>query len=261
MKVLISGFSLDSFFERLKKSKRNVLFLDYDGTLAPFRKERDKAVPYPGIQKTLESLLKIEKTRLVIISGRWTKDLIPLLGLKELPEIWGSHGWEHLKADGTYELAKLKDSAANGLAAADKWAKANNIETQFERKPVSRAVHWRGLDELEIKKLSNKVLRDWGPFTQGTDLYLHEFDGGIELRAKGKDKGHAVQAVLAQENKGVVSAYLGDDLTDEDAFSVLKDRGLSVLVRNELHNTLADLWLKPPEDLLEFLTKWVIAGK
>ena len=61
---------------------------------------------------------------------------------------------------------------------------------------------------------------------------------------------------LAGFNGEYVASYLGDDLTDEDAFRALKGRGLSVLVRNELRETLADIWLKPPGELIDFLLKW-----
>jgi trehalose-6-phosphatase len=51
-------------------------------------------------------------------------------------------------------------------------------------------------------------------------------------------------------------AYLGDDLTDEDAFKALKGKGLSVLVRDTQRDTLADCWLTPPDELLDFLHHW-----
>ena len=51
-------------------------------------------------------------------------------------------------------------------------------------------------------------------------------------------------------------AYLGDDRTDEDAFRALRGRGLSVLVRAEPRETAADAWIRPPEELIEFLRTW-----
>jgi len=52
------------------------------------------------------------------------------------------------------------------------------------------------------------------------------------------------------------AAYLGDDTTDEDAFKAIRGRGIGVLVRPQFHATAADFWLKPPEELLEFLERW-----
>lgn len=51
-------------------------------------------------------------------------------------------------------------------------------------------------------------------------------------------------------------AYLGDDVTDEDAFHAVKPRGLAVLVRAELRETAADLWIRPPRELVAFLRSW-----
>jgi trehalose-6-phosphatase len=51
-------------------------------------------------------------------------------------------------------------------------------------------------------------------------------------------------------------AYLGDDLTDEDAFRALRERGLGVLVRTEPCPSAASLHLVPPRPLLEFLQQW-----
>ena len=87
--------------------------------------------------------------------------------------------------------------------------------------------------------------------------FLHGFDGGLELRLKGRDKGYAVRTVLDEEGEGVWGAYLGDDWTDEDGFKAIKGRGLPVLVRQEYRETEAEIWLKPPEELLGFLNLWV----
>ena len=56
---------------------------------------------------------------------------------------------------------------------------------------------------------------------------------------------------------GSVFEYLGDDLTDEYAFQQLSNRGLKVLVREEPRETLADIRLTPPDELVCFLGKWI----
>ena len=70
------------------------------------------------------------------------------------------------------------------------------------------------------------------------------------------DKGSAVRTLLAELAPGAAIAYLGDDLTDEDAFHAIGDRGLRVLVRPEQRPSAADIWLRPPEELLAFLGRW-----
>jgi len=54
-------------------------------------------------------------------------------------------------------------------------------------------------------------------------------------------------------------AYLGDDATDEDAFRILNGRGLTVLVGPKYHFTAAQIWLKPPDELYDFLRSWITA--
>src|SRR5919205_3819309 len=104
-----SAPDLDPFFAVVRRAEKRALLLDYDGTLAPFRVERDEAVPYPGIREILPSLVDAGDTRVVVISGRRAHDLPPLLKLEWLPEIWGTHGWERLLPDGIYELAPLDE--------------------------------------------------------------------------------------------------------------------------------------------------------
>jgi trehalose-phosphatase len=90
---------------------------------------------------------------------------------------------------------------------------------------------------------------------------LLDFDAGLELRA-GRNKGGAVEAILAESDSGGPVAYLGDDLSDEAAFSAVNaigPRGLSVLVRRKYRETDAQIWLRPPADLVEFLVRWIRA--
>ncbi len=247
---------LESFFQKLSAAPQCALLLDYDGTLAPFRVQPDKAVPYPGVRRILNLILKAQHTRVVLITGRWTKDLIPLLGLKQLPEIWGSHGWERLRADGSYQIAQFDELALKGLAEADVWVETEGLADRCEYKPGCLALHWRGLKPIRIQRIRAKVSKNWPLLAYKKGLILTEFDGGMELRVQGRNKGHAVKTILRETEKGAVVTYLGDDITDEDAFKALKGKGLSVLVREEFRPTTADVWLKPPEGLLEFLSRW-----
>jgi trehalose-phosphatase len=252
--------TLSKFFDSLKESQSRALLLDYDGTLAPFRLERDQALPYPGVAEALKRIIQKGGTRLVLISGRSLADLVPLVGLERLPEIWGSHGGERLLSDGSYRKATLTEAAARGLKSASGWITGMGWNGSVERKPLGLALHWRGMKREKADAMRTQVLDHLPQIIEGTGLGLHEFDGGLELRPPAVTKAEAVKTILAEMPGKVVAAYLGDDLTDEDAFEAIKGRGLGVLVRQELRETKADVWLRPPEELLDFLTRWETAA-
>jgi trehalose-phosphatase len=256
MKLLSPKLELDLFFDSLAKAHDRFLLLDYDGTLAPFHVKRDQAFPYPGVTELLNDIRRTQATHLVIISGRAIQDLIPLLNLDPLPEIWGSHGWEHLDGNGKYTIAPLDSATSKALSEAKDSIDSLGLMSFFEQKPVSLAIHWRGLQPELVSSMQKRIKGKWKEIENRSNLKSHFFDGGIELRISGRDKGTSVESIICNLDKGAKIAYLGDDATDEDAFKVLKARGLSVLVREELRPTNADLWIKPPEELIEFLMRW-----
>jgi trehalose 6-phosphate phosphatase len=257
MKSVAAEYNLPAFFCRLKKAEKRALILDYDGTLAPFSIRREEAFLYPGLRKMLNQFLELEHTRIVIVTGRAIPSLLSLLKFERRPEIWGTHGLERLLPDGNYSLAKYSELARNGLKESFRWIESEGLADYCERKLSAVAIHTRGLDAALADKIIEKATRGLSRFSENGGLVLQAFDGGIELRVKGVDKGVAVVTILEELGENGSAAYLGDDHTDEDAFRVIKDRGLGVLVRKEFRPTAANLWLKPPEELFEFLTGWL----
>jgi trehalose 6-phosphate phosphatase len=255
MKVLDREAISSSFFERLKVAEQRILLLDYDGTIAPFNTDRTHAFPYPEVPPLLSEIMKAG-TRLVLVTGRPSRELVMLSGLYPHPEIWGSHGLERLMPNGDYSVAALP--AKEESALLDAAGVMRGFEANLELKPGGVAVHWRGIEATEIEKIRNRVTQGWKPIVQRHSLRLLEFDGGLEIRVSNTDKGYAVKCILGESSLDAAVAYLGDDLTDEDAFHALKDRGLTVLVRPQIRPTAADLWLKPPEELNEFLRHWLL---
>jgi trehalose 6-phosphate phosphatase len=255
----VNPIVVEQFMNAVAESPVSALLLDYDGTLAPFCLNRQQALPYPGMTALLQEIIANGRTRVIIISGRNAHEIIPLLAVHPRPEIWGCHGSERLRADGACETPLVEEPVLHALADADCWLRCQGLHDRAEFKTGAIALHWRGMDEATVAEIRGQVLLGWLPIAQNTPMELLEFDGGIEMRMPGRDKGDAVRTILNEIGPEVPVAYLGDDLTDERAFLALGTAGLSVLVRPEWHTTAAALWIRPPEDLREFLTRWLQA--
>jgi trehalose 6-phosphate phosphatase len=253
------NINLHAFLRKVARSPRSALLLDYDGTLAPFRIERDHAYPYPGITDLVGEIMETGRTRVAFVTGRPANELPALLNISPLPEIWGAYGLERLRGDGTYQVREIDPQTRDALFQACNWIDRFHLRHHLEQKPGSVALHWRGLSTTEIHEIREQVLQGWLPIADRASLILEDFDGGLELRTPLCSKTDAVRTILSQTYADAPVAYLGDDEADEQVFDSMRDRGLRVLVRPHWRETTADLWLRPPEQLLEFLRDWLEA--
>jgi len=247
------------FFDRLSRSRERILLVDYDGTIAPFSSNRERAFPYPTVPELLDCIMSTCQTHVALISGRAAHEVPPLLGMTSHPEIWGTSGIERLDADDRYSMAELSHDTEQALAEAQAALSHYGLDALCELKPGAVAVHWRSLSRSRMEEVRAKSYRAFSHFTGTHQLLLSEFDGGMELRLRTRNKGDVVRAMLACHDPETPMAYLGDDSTDEDAFRALNDSGLTVLVRPTSRFTTAQVWLRPPDELIQFLEKWVQA--
>jgi trehalose-phosphatase len=245
------------FFGEVAAAKRRVLLLDYDGTIAPVCADRHRAFPYSNVPELMRCIMRTCGTRLIVVTGRAAREVPPLLGLT--PETWGSYGIERLHPNGHHEDVEVGEEAFQVLERAETCLEREGLGELIEVKLAGVAVHWRGLrpaDVLEIKTIAYRVLE---PLAFEPGMALAEFEDGIEIRLRSANKGEALRGLLHDLNSDVPVAYLGDDATDEDAFRVLNGRGLSVLVNSKYRFSAAQMWLRPPDDLIGFLTDWIRA--
>ena len=256
MQVLNPDLDLERFHRDVRSARHRVLLLDYDGTLAPFHRLPERALPYPEVAEILNKAVERGSTRVIVVSGRRFADLRVALARIRHSEVWAAHGWERRTAEGERVDYAPASEARRQLQLAETPARRLEMHgVRVEPKVASVAVHWRGVPQAAVPGLRDRLRRVWDDMSHD-QLEMLEFEGGMELRVRGRNKGDAVKEVLAESGPGTVCAYLGDDYTDEDAFAAIKNRGLAVLVRPELRETLADLWLVPPRELIEFLRRW-----
>ena len=247
---------LEQFFREFEGGGAPLLLLDYDGTLAPFQVDRFKARPWPGVRQRLNAIQQQKKTRVAVITGRPAAEIGPLLGVEEPIEVWGLHGAERLYPDGRCELEWIPENLEEQLEALRERLRRDSFGGIFEDKPNAAVMHWRGASPEVARAIEEQTRALFEPLARERGFRLLKFEGGLELRA-GRDKSAAVEALLAERGEAGPAAFLGDDITDEEAFWALRGRGLTVLVRPEWRATTAEVWLRPPEELHSFLDRWI----
>jgi trehalose-phosphatase len=249
---------LDRFFAGFAAAGRPVLLLDYDGTLSAFRVDRFTAHPYAGVREALTRIQRQGRTRMAVITGRPANEIAPLLGLDPPLEVWGLHGAERLYPDGRRELEQAPATTEARLEELKQQLRRDALGGLFEDKANGAVMHWRGKPRKTAERIKRRTLDLFEPLAKLEGLELLDFEFGVELRA-GRDKGGAAAAILSEESPDTPAAFLGDDLSDEAAFRVIRAlgaRGLSALVRTSLRQTEAEVWFHPPGEVLMFFQRW-----
>lgn len=251
MKIDQLPSALTNFSEIKERSKGSTfaIFLDYDGTLTPIVAHPEEAIITKSMRATVHELAS--HYFVAIISGRDLKDLKRRVGLEKVMYI-GSHGFE---IDGYEDLEQVK----NLPPLLDKLEKELEILTasfqgaQIERKRFSIAVHFRNVEEEKQAKIVAEVEKRCASYEK---LKLAHGKKVIELRPNiDWDKGEAVRKILLSQNG--IPIYIGDDLTDEDAFRAIKEIGIGIVVGEENRETLANYVLKDPQEVHHFLKRLI----
>jgi trehalose-phosphatase len=252
---------LERFFQSFAAGAAPHLLLDYDGTLAPFRVDRFQSRPWAGVREWLNRIQQRGQTRMAVITGRPAAEIAPMLGLAQPFEVWGLHGAERIYPDGRRELESAPPATQAKLEALRASLRRDSLGGLLEEKANGAVMHWRGHSPRQAKLIEQRTRALFEPLAMLEGLTLLDFDGGLELRT-GRNKGGAVDAIVAEASSTGPVAYLGDDLSDEAAFRAVNKlpNGLSVLVRRAPRETAAQIWLKPPAELRSFLERWIEAA-
>lgn len=207
--------------------KRPAVFLDYDGTLSPIVENPMDAVITENMQRVVKELAG--RCIVCVVSGRDTKVVQELMGLDDMI-VAGSHGFdiwsptegtiEHDAASGHDELL---ERVRNRLS--DEVGDISGVS--FEHKKASVAVHYRKASEGDhprVKQSVDGILSDDPDGVKVTPgKMVYELQPKVDWH-----KGRAVLyllEILDLDGDNVVPIYVGDDVTDEDAFRALSERG------------------------------------
>lgn len=238
--------------ERLEAATQFVLFLDFDGTLAPIVERPCLAQLAPATRELLDALSRAERLSLVIVSGRALADVQARIGIPNLI-CAGNHGLEiggvgfhfvePIAVARRDELRWLSD----GLTAELRHVPGAEVEF----KGLTTTIHFRRAAEKQAARIPGIVkaaLRG----REGS-FVLSPGKQSVEIWPRVNwHKGKAVAWILAKlGNSAALPIYIGDDVTDEDAFLALPE-GITIKVGDGA-GTAARYHLAGPDQVTEFL--------
>jgi alpha,alpha-trehalase len=246
-------------FEEIREQiggKEVVVFLDYDGTLTPIVSRPEDAILSEDMRKTLAILSG--QCPLAIISGRGLKDIKERVGIKNIYYA-GSHGFEIKGPKGL----KMEHEEARKLlpvfdeAEEDLKQQLTDIDgAQVERKKFTIAVHYRNVRDEHagsVEEVVDHAADHYSGLRKAEGKKVYELRPDIDW-----DKGKAISWLLDTLNfvgPGIFPFYIGDDITDEDAFEALAGQGIGIVVGENSRTTEAVFRLKSPDQVRMFLRK------
>ncbi len=230
------------------------VFLDYDGTLTPIADRPELAVLPQNMRDILDRLSR--QCPVGIISGRDRKDVADLVNLHALIYA-GSHGFDiagpeplHLHHEVGAQFSSTLDQAETALREHLRHIPGSVIE----RKKFSIAAHYRLVDPDNVSQVEEAVTRimaDFPTLRRSAGKKVFEVQPQFEW-----DKGKALLWMLDElHRKGTPydPVYIGDDLTDEDVFRTLGDRGVGLVVENGYRFSSASYSVNDSHEVRQFL--------
>jgi trehalose-phosphatase len=202
---------------RIARAPQLLVASDYDGVLAPIVEDPNKAVPLPEAVAAIRALAALPQTTVAVVSGRALRDLATLSRLPSEVYLIGSHGSE-FDVGFVESLDPVMVELHDRLVAELRAITRNKSGVRLEIKPASVAVHTRTAPR-DVAYSVIEAVRS-GPATW-SGVTVTEGKEVIELAViTNKNKGTAVDALRTQHSASAV-LFMGDDVTDENAFKVL----------------------------------------
>jgi trehalose 6-phosphate phosphatase len=213
---------LDAALADLARRRPVLIASDYDGVLAPLVGDPSAALLLPGMADVLARLTRCDGVTVALVSGRGVADLQTVSGLTGDYRWVGSHGAEF---DGPLsdELAGRRDALTDVLAPVV----TGTPGALLEIKPASVAVHVRKVADRAVAA----ALLEEARMLVDSSLTLKPGKEVLEVAVTDADKGTALRRLIA-EIEPASTIYLGDDVTDEDAFRALGPSDVTVKIGN-----------------------------
>ncbi|KRE28567.1 hypothetical protein ASG80_20975 [Agromyces sp. Soil535] len=243
---------LQSAITSLAGTERLLVAIDFDGTLAPLVDRPEDARATDRSRAAIERLAAADDTRVAIVSGRALESLGEVASPPEGTLLSGSHGVE-LQLDPAGVTIDLRDSEVaklERLSSIVEEIAAGADGAWIERKPAGLALHTRRLSATAGTALQH-VARDKVE-AELLGVTVRTGKAVLEFAVRSSDKGESLTR-LRQHVGATAAIYIGDDVTDEDAFAALDGDDVGVKVGQG--KSIATHRVRSPEDVAELLER------
>ncbi|GAB3273223.1 trehalose-phosphatase [Kineosporia babensis] len=230
-----------------------LLAFDFDGVLAPIVENPDAARPLPRALRHLNELSTLPGVRVALVSGRRLDDLVRVANPPARALLVGSHGAEFRDPLGDAVVNSAPDEAQAALlakATAELEAiSARHPGTHVEVKPTGVVLHTRRAERPAAAAATQEALD--GPAAL-PGVHLTHGKEVVELSVVSINKGTALRRLRSITGADAV-LFVGDDVTDERGFAVLRAQEGDVSVRVGPGETQAQYRVGSPEEVVTML--------
>ena len=245
---------LETVMADYNAAKKRLLFLDYDGTLAAFHKDPQKASPDKELYTLLDKLQQQEGTTLFLISGR-DKETFSRWFLPKKYNMIVEHGvWISRNGEAFKMLEQVKGEWMSKIRPVLESFVDRTPGSFIEDKNYSLAWHYRNTDPDFGDKRANELNTVLTSLIGNDDISILNGNKVTEVKNSNVNKGRASVKILGEDEYDFVFV-VGDDWTDEFMFQELPESTISVKVG--LKKTHAKYYVEGTKRVREILERFV----
>ncbi|MFA5042637.1 MAG: bifunctional alpha,alpha-trehalose-phosphate synthase (UDP-forming)/trehalose-phosphatase [Kiritimatiellia bacterium] len=252
--LLLEGPPLDALLDQYRRAQKRIIFLDYDGTLAPFAKTPSEAAPSHKLLRIIK-LCSLDPTlTLVIISGRNKEDLQNWFGKFNVILV-SEHGAWIRKPKAAWTLAKhLNNDWKPAILKILNTYRERLPQSFIEAKEYGVAWHFRNSNNLLSEIRVKEFVDDMTHFTARNEIEVLMGNKVVEIKCSGISKGETARQLLSETTYDFILAA-GDDATDESLFHILPQGSFTIKIGIQM--SYANYYLHSSRELLTVLAQIV----
>lgn len=256
MKKITNHF--DEIEKRCRRKKKFLFLFDFDGVVSTIEDHPMAAKLKVGWKPILRKLAKHKAIDVGIVTGREYKDVRKRIGSVPGIYISSNHGYEVWKGGKKVFSIGCEFKTPMHRMGREIWGelgKTNGVV--IEIKDYSVAIHYRLAKGTQQRRIENAFQSIVKKYEFPRSLEILKGKKLMEARPRGFwDKGKSVNWISSNISPGSLIFYFGDDRTDEDAFKVMKNKGISVYVGGDKPSA-AKYWVGDMDEMLP-LIEWIL---